>query len=385
MDIEYDLILYGKDEFFPNLSKKTYNILKVNNKKKEKYMSKIFNNFIENQNKNPDQKHYIGIDFEFNKVSKSDREVALMQINLENDSNKGNIFILFPPGLDKINLNVLIKLLTHKKIIKIFHGAESLDIPYLFNQLLITKENIDNFSINFYDTKYLCDYYYLENKTTGKCGIYNLLVDNNIISQTKMNELDKLADDIGPLYHINISINNLSNKLGNKIFKYSLYDVLYLPELIKKITDRGEIYANIIPEFSSIINKYKRGYDERIINLDKIINEYNNYYIINKKNKTNLKDIWEIYFYYLCDKNNYLDILKEINYFKSFIIIITKLFIYSHLIDNFVVFKNKDIKVTNNNFTKYFNIFSKYEEINKLLNEYNIIVKNEFKLLDKTI
>lgn len=374
MNIKYDLILYGKDEFYPNISKKTYNILKIDTKNKEKFMVDIINDFIKSQNK------YIGIDFEFNKVSKSDRDVALMQINLEDDSNIGYIFILYPPKLDKNNLNVLIKLLTHRKIIKIFHGAESLDIPYLFNQLLITKENVDNFSVNFYDTKYLCDYYFLENETKGKCGIYDLLVDNKIITKQKLDELNKLGEEIGPLYLINININNLSNQLGKKLFKYSLYDVIYLPELIKKIIKQGYIYSNIIPEISSIINKYKRGYENGINNLDEIINEYNNYYILEKKNKIILKDIWEIYFYYLADTHKYLDKLRDINYFKAFIIIITKLVIYSNLVDKFNISKNKEIKITNNIFTKYYDIFIKYPTVHNLIKDYDRIVKKEFDL-----
>ena len=374
MNIKYDLILYGKDEFYPKLSNKTYNILKIDNKQKEKFMVSIINDFIKSQNK------YIGIDFEFNKISKTDRDVALMQINLENDSDIGYIFILYPPNLDKNNLNILVKLLTNKKIIKIFHGAESLDIPYLFNQLLITKENIDNFCINFYDTKYLCDYYFIDNVTTGKCGIYNLLVDNNIITQDKLNELDKLGKEMGPLYLINISIDNLSNKLGKKIFKYSLYDVLYLPELIKKIIKRGEIYSDIIPEISTIINKYKRGYEDDIIKIDKIINEYNDCYIISNNNKILIKDIWEIYYFYLSDENNYLDKLKQINYFKSFIIIIIKFIVYSNLINNFSVFKNKN-KLLSNNLIKYYKVFNKYPQLNKIIKEYDDSIKNDISLI----
>jgi len=382
MNINYDLILSGKDEFYPDLSNKKYYILKIDNTKKEEFMIKTFNNFIINQNKNPNEKHYIGIDFEFNKISKTDRDVALMQINLENDSDNGMIFILYPPKLKQNNIKILIKLLTHTKIIKILHGAESLDIPYLFNQLLITKQNIDNFSKNFYDTKYLCDYYFLEKSTKGKCGIYDMLLDNNIITQQKMDELNKLADDIGPLYFINIDIYNLSNKLGQMIFRYSLYDVIYLPELIKKLSSYGVIYSNVIPEISSIINKYKRGFINELNELDSVLREYNNYYLPYGNKKVILAELWGFFLYYIDYENNYIFHLKDINYFKSFITLITKLVIYKNLIIEYDTFKNKDTRVLyNNQLLKYYNIFKKYPEFNKLLIEYDKIFKKELKNL----
>ena len=85
-------------------------------------MITFFNNFINNQNKNTNVKHYIGCDFEFNRVRKQERDVALFQINLENNSNEGTLFIFYPPELNKEQLEVLIKLLTDNYIIKILHG-----------------------------------------------------------------------------------------------------------------------------------------------------------------------------------------------------------------------------------------------------------------------
>ena len=103
-----DKILYGKDEFYPKLNNKIYNIYNIDNRDKEKYMTKIFKSFIKNQKNNINEKHFIGIDFEFNKISKNDRDVALMQINIENNSNIGYIFLLYPPDLNDKQLNILI-------------------------------------------------------------------------------------------------------------------------------------------------------------------------------------------------------------------------------------------------------------------------------------
>ena len=124
--MDFDIILNGKNEFYENLNNKTYNILKVDNIQKETFMIKIIKDFMNSKNK------YIGMDFEFKQVAKVDKEIALMQINLENDSDIGYIFILYPPSLIKDNYDILIKLISDPETIKILHGAESLDIPYLF-------------------------------------------------------------------------------------------------------------------------------------------------------------------------------------------------------------------------------------------------------------
>ena len=151
-NIKWNLILKGENEFYPGLNSKTYYILKVDSNININHMNNIIKKFNLSSN-DISNKHYLGIDFEFNKVSKTDREVALMQMNLENNSNDGYIFVLYPPELSKENNQILINLLTNTKIIKILHGSESLDIPYLFNQLLITKENIDKM-MNFRLFKY---------------------------------------------------------------------------------------------------------------------------------------------------------------------------------------------------------------------------------------
>ena len=57
--MDYTLVLEGKNEFYPNLNNKTYNILLVDNKKKIKYMINYFKKFIELQNKNTKEKFYL--------------------------------------------------------------------------------------------------------------------------------------------------------------------------------------------------------------------------------------------------------------------------------------------------------------------------------------
>ena len=369
--MNFDLILKGINEFYPKLNNKIYNILKVDNKKKEEYMIELFNNFTKDITKN----QIIGLDFEFNTVSKTNKDVALMQLNLEDNTNIGYIFLLLPPSLEKKNLEILIKLMSNPNIIKILHGGESLDIPYLFNQLLITKENINGFCSKFYDTKYLCDYSYLDLETKAKCSIYNLLLDNKIITQEKIDELNKIEEITGPIYLLTMDIYNLSDEL----FKYSLYDVIYLPELLNKFLMNGDVYALIIPEVASIIHKYKRNIETEFIELEKLITKCNlNFFFIDKE-KYILKDVWEMYFFTIIDKHNYMNKLFEIHYFKHFFDIITKLLVYINIIKNYKVFKYQDIKGPFIDFNKYLLWLKQYPHVNNLLTEFYYIVKNNIK------
>jgi hypothetical protein len=365
--MKYDIILNGKDEFYKNLNNKTYNILKVDTLNKETFMCNIFNNFIKNMNDNLKEKHYLGIDFEFKQVAKVNREVALMQINLENDSNIGYIFVLYPPSLTKDNYNLLIKLISHPEMIKILHGAESLDIPYLFNQVLITPTNINNFCNNFYDTRYLCEYYHIVNNINDKCSIYNLLLNKNIVTPEKIIELENIENITGPIYLITMDIYNLNPE----ILRYSLYDVIYLPELIKKFINMGTIYNKIIPQITSIINKYKRLIENQFNDLIVNVNSLNICFIYDGVNRIILKDIWETYYYTILNKKNYLYYLREINYFKSFCETITKCVIYSNILKYFKVYKNKMERSNNIDFNIYFDWIHSYSYVNDIIIEYN--------------
>ena len=357
--MEFNLILEGKDEFKFN-NNKIYYILVIDNKENENFMISIFNTFLIK---------YLGIDFEFNNVSKENIDVALMQINLENDDTKAYIFLLNPLELLEENYNKLIDLLTNKDIIKILHGGESLDIPYLFNQLLISKENINNFCINFYDTKYLCEYYKIDNnKIDLSCGIYNLLVHQNIITQKKLEELEKIEDKIGPLWLINIDVYNLKNNL----LKYCLYDVLFLPELIKNFLIKKNIYYTyIIPEISCLIYKYKKNIENQFLHLEKIINKMNIYFIKIDNEKYLLINIWNIYNDIIFEK------IKDINYFKKFFKIISKFLLYYNINKKYDIYFKNNLKINNINFDFFFKWLNRYTYTNELVSTYNILINNE--------
>jgi hypothetical protein len=342
--MNFNLTLYGKEEFYKNLNNKTYYILVVDNNEKMNFMNEKFKEFN-------NEKTIIGLDFEFKKVSKNEREIAIAQINLENHNNNAYIFIFYPPKLK--NKILLLNLLCNKNIIKILHGGESLDIPYLFNNLFDNNNKlIKNFIINLYDTKFLCEYHHLINNENKKCSIYYLLEEFKIIDKKNIKKLKNLEKNIGEIYLIKFDINNLSENL----LYYALYDVIYLPTLIKKFIN---IKINkIISEFTGIIYYLKK--TNKIDNLNQILNKYNNEYIIVSNNNINLIEIFN---YYYKSKTNILINLSQIPYFKQFIKNIIKYIIYK------IISKEHNINLDLPKINKY------------LLNNKNIIqfIKNAFK------
>jgi hypothetical protein len=75
-----------------------------------------------------------------------------------------------------------------------------------------------------------------------KCSIYYLLEEYKIITSKKIKELESIEDITGPMYLIEIDI----HKMDFNIFRYSLYDVLFLPDLIKKFLVKKSLTLLII-------------------------------------------------------------------------------------------------------------------------------------------
>ena len=76
----------------------------------------------------------------------------------------------------------------------------------------------------------------------GKCKIYHVLKDDNIITLKKYDELLINEKNMGPIYDIIIDVNNMSKHLIN----YTLYDVLYLTHLVDNMKTVIKDYDIII-------------------------------------------------------------------------------------------------------------------------------------------
>ena len=105
----------------------------------------------------------------------------------------------------------------------------------------------------------------------------------------------------------------------------------------------------------------------------------NIYFIYENTNKILLKEIWEYYYYLISDSKKYLDNLKEINYFKNFIEIITKMIIYKCILKYYKVYKSNKEIVLNLNFNKYYIWLSNYTTL------YNIFMEFEHNICQDLI
>lgn len=274
----------------------------------------------------------IGIDFEFNRI-KNKREIALCQINFIKNK-KSDIFLFYPPHIKK----GFFKKLLISDCIKILHGSESLDLPYIFDNI-IDENDWDSFCKNLIDTKHLCEYYNSSNNIiNGKCKIYDLLSQMKVISKSKYDELMKNDKLMGNIWEINIDITKDSFIKNKELIKYCVYDVLFLPQLFNNFP-KNEIYKDIIPEIGNIV--FILRYTNRLNDLYIDISKYNN----------NYKDIYTKTFDKIM-KDVFIYNLYQINYFKKFIDLLIKNILYNKLdnsikLINFKFKNNKLIDIIN--------------------------------------
>ena len=321
----------------------------------------MFRHFIYFYNSN-DKHKIIGIDFEFYKVTKEKKNVSLIQINLENSTKNAFIFIFNPDKLTKKKLNIFIRFICSKRIIKIIHGGESLDIPYLFDNLF-NKNNklIKKFLKYMFDTKFLCEYIGYD-----KCNIYDLLYSSNVINNNTLDKLNQLNNDIGPIHKIVLDINSIKK---NKDFEqYAINDVLYLPSLYNKMKIKLSNNINILQELTNINYFIKRNFDENFDLLYNNVNKINNYFVIDKnKNKIKLIDFYNYHVYY--QNNNVLLQFNKVTYFSQFIESLIKCLLYDKIYNKYTIFKSNNIKYYEK--INYQQFIFKYPYLNKIINKIN--------------
>ena len=299
----------------------------------------------------------IGIDFEFNNINNK-REIALMQINIYNSDKK--IYIINPLLFDKNQMEILKTFLFKNKII--MHGAESLDIPNMFNEILLTDNERVQFLKNYIDTKFLCEYQNILNNYNKKCKIYELLINQKVINQKIYDYLEKNEEQMGHIYNIIIDIKKLKN--NKQLILYSSYDVYYLGELYISLLnlEKLEIFMDFVRLI--ILIRYN---NKESFNLDKyssLVNSMNNY--IDSKSKKKLNDIYIEKINEKINQNNLLLLLLQIPFIKKLAEIIIKYQIYKNIIDNNIVYIKKDI------------IFNKSDKSDKSDNIENIITEIKY-------
>lgn len=316
--------------------KKNYNLIVVKSKKDLNDMISYFIYFL----KLKSNFKCIGMDFEFNSSTEG-KKIALFQINLETEKNNANIYLFYPPDLSDKQIKVLVDLLINKDIKKVLHGAESLDIPYLFKNIFTTNKLRNKFCNNLFDTRYMCEYYNLENRNDSKCKIYHILREMDVIDDVIMKMLLDNEEKMGPIYLVDIDVRNLDEFT----MLYSAFDVLYLPALLLQFP-KNETYNKLIPEITcfNYIDRYEDIFNKPF---SELLNKINNFFIIYEKNnffnKIKLIDIYQTNHDKLINENQQISYLININYFKKFLKTFIKFIVYKFIYKNYKVFeKNKE-------------------------------------------
>jgi len=329
----------------------------------------------------------VGIDFEF-----TQRVIALMQINFENMSSEKistNSFIwIVNPGLfseSKMKI-LLMTLMLNDNIYKILHGPDSLDVPYMYTYMFNNDiKQITQFTKKMFDTRYMCEYYRLNQNNTRKCSIYTALHFFDVIDDSILAKLEDINYKMGPPQDVSWDITNLSSYHLN----YALYDVLYLDHYIKNIikkvnqTNIENIYgyrvANDLIRFIYLERNEISGIVEYC---KEKVNPMNNYLIKkNGKNYTLVKIFNSVITGLEFKDSNgnkvkydFISLVKFVS--KQFNYVI-KFIIFNICQNHFSVYKKKDVKLGKElDHKEFLDTFDKYQytKIKKLCESIDDVV-----------
>lgn len=314
------------------------------------------------------KKLYLSIDFEFNNINNK-RTIALWQMDINNEI----VFVFNPDDMNSAEKGKLIDFITQENTIKYMHGSESLDMHFLLNEFFTNYRDKINFLKNFYDTKFLCEYYKIIKNTDNKCKIYYILLHMKVINNKQFNLLLENQEEMGDISKLNIDVNNLNINL----LQYSVYDVIYLKKLVSKFkTNKIEIINDFLKMI--LINK------EKIKLTNDNLNRFNlNYINVNKK-KIKLYEIVDYYSIWLNDNSNIVLNFMDITFYKKTILLLTKYIIYKVIASKYnVYYKDSNNNINEAILSKYDNYFGKinffkyYKHVNNLIEKLEIKLKND--------
>uniref|UniRef100_A0A6C0EDR8 3'-5' exonuclease domain-containing protein n=1 Tax=viral metagenome TaxID=1070528 RepID=A0A6C0EDR8_9ZZZZ len=322
--------------------------------------------------------YYVGVDFEFNQ-----RKIALCQLSFYPKRNKKIIFVIDPNFFSTQQLDILVKCVFTAPIKKIVHGSDSLDIPYIYEELL--RSNISDmlkFIKNVIDTRFLCEsvkLYYNEDK---KCSIYDAMLYFNTINKSKYDELNQINDSMGPVQDINWVL----AKMSSFNLKYATYDVLFLKDFLndifKKVANDKKIKKTLklIIELTHFVFLEKYNILTLSSDAKKTTDPMNNYLIKIDNGNKSIISIYNDCIEHVNLKNIILKNLLGINYFKSTLTFVLKLIVYYNINNKHTVYMNKHD--TFNGKISIRNIFAelnnlKMKKMHKFFAEFHKSIKKE--------
>lgn len=343
---------------------------------------------------------YIGIDYEY-----TVRKIQLGQFNFEHNVSLQSIIIMVRiNNIISIVMNDFVELIICNKYIKkILHGADSLDIPYMYNHMLADDpEQIMRFTRTVIDTRFLCEYYKLTDDTVTdhRCSIYDedpgrsAVYFFNLISEEKQQELSDLLDSMPAPHDIKWDL----VKLPKSQLLYAQYDVIYLKYFYYRIiylateaddTSQGkkstiDLYKHVLNELTRFVYLERNNITMLKKQCKTDVDVVNNYFIRNKNGILKMIDIFNNVSTGLQTYNPRVDIdkLALVNHFKDPIMTLVKRIVYGHISTKCKVQKDKSTiwtdKMSNQFIFDFLEVMG-YEYLYKIFKELNGVLETRVK------
>lgn len=343
---------------------------------------------------------YIGIDYEYT----GGKNIQLYQINYEHPISKQKFIMIFnPKDLDDYMMESFVSMvICNRNIKKILHGADPLDLPYTYKEMLNDDfDKIIKFTKSMVDTRYYCDYYKATYESSDvKCMIYDDdptksgIYTFGLISDESQNRLAEILISLPPERQWNIKRMTKSETL------YTLYDTLFLKYFYYKIiskaiehekTPEAEkstmfFYKNVLSEVSQFATLESKKITGLTLKCKEEVDLINNY-MIRKNNKT-IKLI-EIYNkasqeIEITNPKVSIDTLIKVTYFKTPISLLIKKIIYTILTNKYRIYQNKlktyDTRLSNKFIYEYFDTYE-FFVLKKIFEEIELFLESKIKML----
>lgn len=190
------------------------------------------------------------IDMEFN-----GKTAATLQLSI----NSLNLHVLFDPERLGPVASKAFKdaVLLHPRVLKVLHGSESLDVPYLRRRFLSgdPRDSRDShaFLDTFADTRFLCAYLQQADPTFGKCNLYDGMHQLGVLTRPEYETLLKVEKRLGPMWMKKTSIDHMSADFVT----YAMNDVYHLTEFYLVLCKRLKGDAELVIDATRFVFKQK--------------------------------------------------------------------------------------------------------------------------------
>lgn len=162
----------------------------------------------------------------------------------------------------------LIELLVSPHLVKLLHGSESNDVPWLLSQL--PESQRPELFVNFIDTRFVAEYI----NPDLKPGLYDVLVRFNAITPEHVLDLLKIEKSMGHIQHVDWRLDRI--KAG--ALEYAIQDVLHLRMVYSEARKRDAT----IPQFRNILRVCFLERFLKVLNKPEV-ETINNYHLIHNK------------------------------------------------------------------------------------------------------